>query len=60
MMDTIFFSATIQDESTVGLDKSDEDDDDSSYYLADAEMSSCGSSDDDDGWSEISENQGMF
>ena len=50
---------TTQDESPVGLDKSDEDDGDSSYYLADAEMS-CGSSDDDDGWSEISEDNGMF
>ena len=55
-----FFSVTTQDESPVGLDQSDEDDDDSSDYFADAETSSCGSCDDDDGWSEISETNGMF
>ena len=52
---------TIQDESPVGLDQSDEDDDDSSYYFAaDAETSSCGSCDDDTGWPEISEKNGRF
>ena len=55
-----FFSVTTQDESPVGLNQSDEDDDDSSDYFADAETSSCGSCDDDDGWSEISETNGMF
>ena len=59
-MDTIFFSATTQDESPVGLDESDEGDNDSSDYVADAETSSCGSSNDDTRCLEISENKGRF
>ena len=60
MIHTIFFSATTQNESPVGLDQSAEDDDDSSDYFADAEASSCGSPKADTRCPETSENKGRF